>query len=74
MTEKVDPAEQKALRKALIEGEKSCVAGPLDIERIKREALEPPPRFKAIQWPPHDALASSLAAFQLSFATACAFS
>ena len=40
MTEKDDTAEREALRKALIEGEESGVAGPLDMERIKREARE----------------------------------
>ncbi len=38
MSEKADRAELEALREALIEGEKSGVAGPLDIERIKGAA------------------------------------
>ena len=40
MTEKDDMAEREALRKALIEGEESGVVGPLDMERIKREARD----------------------------------
>lgn len=32
--------QRKALRKALIAGEKSGVAGPLDIERIKRKGRD----------------------------------
>lgn len=39
MSEKADRAELEALREALIEGEKSGVACPLDIERIKDEAV-----------------------------------
>ena len=33
-------AKLEALRRALIEGEESGVAGPLDIEKIKRDARE----------------------------------
>lgn len=40
MSEKSDRADLEALRKALIEGEKSGVAGPLDIERIKGAAVD----------------------------------
>jgi hypothetical protein len=40
MSEKADRAELEALREALIEGEKSGVVGPLDIERIKGEAVD----------------------------------
>jgi|GEM_PF-6076161 len=40
MSEKADRAGLETLRKALIEGEESGVAGPVDMERIKREARE----------------------------------